>query len=150
MYSRSQEILRYIRDHGPTAAHTIWEHFGMSSYQETDACLKDLYHQNLLRFKAHNLEPYCTYSITVDGLAAIEEIDKQAAQQEQERREKEAAKAQHIIERADDRAREERHHKTQNRIAIYSPLIGSVVGYILGLLTDNFPQIWAFIIGLFH
>lgn len=39
MYSRSQEILRYIRDRGPTAAHTIWEHFGMSSYQETDACI---------------------------------------------------------------------------------------------------------------
>lgn len=86
MYSKSVQILRYIRDNGPVEAGDIWQHFDMNNRSETELCLKDLYAKNLLRLRTRDLPNLDLYSITPDGLGSIEAFEKQSTLEEENKR----------------------------------------------------------------
>lgn len=153
MYSVSENILRFLRSNGPSSRATVWAEFGMGRYKETDACIKDLLAKNLLSCKKaldsrdFHLD---VLSITPDGSGLLEELDKHAAQEEQRQAEQEAAEAKRLQERHDDRSHEERYQRTQTRVTLLAPVLGSCVSFILGLLVEYKAGLLAALIALFH
>lgn len=153
MYSVSENILRFLRSNGPSSRATVWAEFGIGRYKETDACIKDLLAKNLLSCKKaldsrdFHLD---VLSITPDGSSLLEELDKHAAQEEQRQAEQEAAEAKRLQERHDDRSREERYHRSQNRVTILAAVVSSFLSFALGLLVEHHAQIISSLIALFH
>ena len=153
MYSVSKNILRFLRSNGPSSRATVWAEFGMGRYKETDACIKDLLAKNLLSCKKaldsrdFHLD---VLSLTPDGSSLLEELDKHAAQEEQRQAEQEAAEAKRLQERHDDRTREERYHRSQNRVTILAAVVSSFLSFVLGLLVEHHAQIISSLIALFH
>lgn len=153
MYSVSENILRFLRSNGPSSRATVWAEFGIGRYKETDACIKDLLAKNLLSCKKaldsrdFHLD---VLSITPDGSSLLEELDKHAAQEEQRQAEQEAAEAKRLQERHDDRTREERYHRSQNRVTILAAVVSSFLSFALGLLVEHHAQIISSLIALFH
>lgn len=153
MYSVSENILRFLRSNGPSSRATVWAEFGIGRYKETDACIKDLLAKNLLSCKKaldsrdFHLD---VLSITPDGSSLLEELDKHAAQEEQRQAEQEAAEAKRLQERHDDRSREERYHRSQNRVTILAAVVNSFLSFVLGLLVEHHAQIIAALLALFH
>lgn len=153
MYSVSENILRFLRSNGPSSRAAVWAEFGMGQYKETDACIKDLIAQNLLSCKKaldsrdFHLD---VLSLTPAGSGLLEELDKHAAQEEQRQAEQEAAEAKRLQERHDDRSREERYHRSQNRVTILAAVVSSFLSFALGLLVEHHAQIISSLIALFH
>ena len=153
MYSVSENILRFLRSNGPSSRAAVWAEFGMGQYKETDACIKDLLAEHLLScqkakdFRDFHLD---TLSVTPAGSGLLEELDKHAAQEEQHQAEQEAAEAKRLQERHDDRSREERYHRSQNRVTILAAVVNSFLSFVLGLLVEHHAQIIATLLALFH
>lgn len=153
MYSVSENILRFLRSNGPSSRATVWAEFGIGRYKETDACIKDLLAKNLLSCKKaldsrdFHLD---VLSITPDGSSLLEELDKHAAQKEQRQAEQEAAETKRLQERHDDRTREERYQRTQTRVTLLAPVLGSCVSFLLGLLVEYKAGLLAALLALFH
>lgn len=153
MYSVSENILRFLRSNGPSSRAAVWAEFGMGQYKETDACIKDLIAQNLLSCKKaldsrdFHLD---VLSLTPAGSGLLDELDKHAAQEEQRQAEQEAAEAKRLQERHDDRSREERYHRSQNRVTILAAVVNSFLSFVLGLLVEHHAQIIAALLALFH
>ena len=153
MYSVSENILRFLRSNGPSSRAAVWAEFGMGQYKETDACIKDLIAQNLLSCKKaldsrdFHLD---VLSLTPAGSGLLDELDKHAAQEEQRQAEQEAAEAKRLQERHDDRSREERYHRSQNRVTILAAVVNSFLSFVLGLLVEHHAQIISSLIALFH
>ena len=153
MYSVSENILRFLRSNGPSSRATVWAEFGMGQYKETDACIKDLLAEHLLSCqKAQDFRDFHsdTLSVTPAGLGLLEELDQHAAQEEQRQAEQEAAEAKRLQERHDDRSREERYQRTQTRVTLLAPVLGSCVSFLLGLLVEYKAGILAALLALFH
>lgn len=153
MYSVSENILRFLRSNGPSSRAAVWAEFGMGQYKETDACIKDLIAQNLLSCeKALDSRDFHldVLSLTPAGSGLLEELDKHAAQEEQRQAEQEAAEAKRLQERHDDRSREERYHRSQNRVTILAAVVNSFLSFVLGLLVEHHAQIIAALLALFH
>ncbi len=153
MYSLSENILRFLRSNGPSSRATVWAEFGMGRYKETDACIKDLLAEHLLSCqKAQDFRDFHldTLSVTPAGSGLLEELDKHAAQEEQRQAEQEAAEAKRLQERHDDRTREERYHRSQNRVTILAAVVSSFLSFALGLLVEHHAQIISSLIALFH
>lgn len=153
MYSVSENILRFLRSNGPSSRAAVWAEFGMGQYKETDACIKDLLAEHLLSCqKAQDFRDFHldTLSVTPAGSGLLEELDKHAAQEEQRQAEQEAAEAKRLQERHDDCSREERYQRTQTRVTLLAPVLGSCVSFILGLLVEHHAQIISSLIALFH
>lgn len=146
--SESIKLLQYIRQYGSCTEKDLLQHFGKSCTTQT--CLEVLRTYGFLAYQLPRANIGYRYDLSPHGRVYLEELDKQAAKEEQERAEKEASKAQHISERADDHTREEQRLKTQNKVSIYSLLIDNVIRYILDLFADNHAKILDFIRGLFH
>ena len=153
MYSLSENILHFLRSNGPSSRAAVWAEFGMGQYKQTDACIKDLIAQNLLSCKKaldsrdFHLD---VLSLTPAGSGLLEELDKHAAQEEQRQAEQEAAEAKRLQERHDDRSREERYHRSQNRVTILAAVVNSFLSFVLGLLVEHHAQIIAALLALFH
>lgn len=153
MYSVSENILRFLRSNGPSSRAAVWAEFGMGQYKQTDACIKDLIAQNLLSCeKALDSRDFHldVLSLTPAGSGLLEELDKHAAQEEQRQAEQEAAEAKRLQERHDDRSREERYHRSQNRVTILAAVVNSFLSFVLGLLVEHHAQIIAALLALFH
>ena len=153
MYSVSENILRFLRSNGPSSRAAVWAEFGMGQYKETDACIKDLLAEHLLSCqKAQDFRDFHldTLSVTPAGSGLLEELDKHAAQKEQRQAEQEAAEAKRLQERHDDRTREERYHRSQNRVTILAAVVSSFLSFALGLLVEHHAQIISSLIALFH
>lgn len=153
MYSVSENILRFLRSNGPSSRAAVWAEFGMGQYKETDACIKDLLAEHLLSCqKAQDFRDFHldTLSVTPAGSRLLEELDKHAAQEEQRQAEQEAAEAKRLQERHDDRSREERYHRSQNRVTILAAVVSSFLSFALGLLVEHHAQIISSLIALFH
>lgn len=153
MYSVSENILRFLRSNGPSSRAAVWAEFGMGQYKETDACIKDLIAQNLLSCeKALDSRDFHldVLSLTPAGSGLLEELDKHAAQEEQRQAEQEAAEAKRLQERHGDRSREERYHRSQNRVTILAAVVNSFLSFVLGLLVEHHAQIIAALLALFH
>nr|DAO62481.1 MAG TPA: hypothetical protein [Caudoviricetes sp.] len=153
MYSVSENILRFLRSNGPSSRAAVWAEFGMGQYKETDACIKDLLAEHLLSCqKAQDFRDFHldTLSVTPAGSGLLEELDKHAAQEEQRQAEQEAAEAKRLQERHDDRSREERYHRSQNRVTILAAVVSSFLSFALGLLVEHHAQIISSLIALFH
>ncbi len=153
MYSVSENILRFLRSNGPSSRAAVWAEFGMGQYKQTDACIKDLIAQNLLSCeKALDSRDFHldVLSLTPAGSGLLEELDKHAAQEEQRQAEQEAAEAKRLQERHDDRSREERYHRSQNRVTILAAVVNSFLSFALGLLVEHHAQIISSLIALFH
>lgn len=153
MYSVSENILRFLRSNGPSSRAAVWAEFGMGQYKETDACIKDLLAEHLLSCqKAQDFRDFHldTLSVTPAGSGLLEELDKHAAQEEQRQAEQEAAEAKRLQERHDDRSREERYHRSQNRVTILAAVVSSFLSFALGLLVEHHAQIISSLISLFH
>lgn len=153
MYSVSENILRFLRSNGPSSRAAVWAEFGMGQYKETDACIKDLLAEHLLSCqKAQDFRDFHldTLSVTPAGSGLLEELDKHAAQEEQRQAEQEAAEAKRLQERHDDRSREERYHRSQNRVTILAAVVNSFLSFVLGLLVEHHAQIIAELLALFH
>lgn len=153
MYSVSENILRFLRSNGPDSRATVWAEFGMGQYKRTEACIKDLIAQGLLSCKkAQDLRSFHfdTLSPTPAGLALLETLDQQAAKEKQRQAEQEAAEAKRLQERHDDRTREERYHRSQNRVTILAAVVSSFLSFLLGLLAEHHAQIISSLIALFH
>ena len=153
MYSLSENILHFLRFNGPSSRAAVWAEFGMGQYKQTDACIKDLIAQNLLSCeKALDSRDFHldVLSLTPAGSGLLEELDKHAAQEEQRQAEQEAAEAKRLQERHDDRSREERYHRSQNRVTILAAVVNSFLSFVLGLLVEHHAQIIAALLALFH
>ena len=153
MYSLSENILHFLRSNGPSSRAAVWAEFGMGQYKETDACIKDLLAEHLLSCqKAQDFRDFHldVLSLTPAGSGLLEELDKHAAQEEQRQAEQEAAEAKRLQERHDDRSREERYHRSQNRVPILAAVVNSFLSFVLGLLVEHHAQIIAALLALFH
>lgn len=153
MYSVSENILRFLRSNGPSSRAAVWAEFGMGQYKETDACIKDLLAEHLLSCqKAQDFRDFHldTLSVTPAGSGLLEELDKHAAQEKQRQAEQEAAEAKRLQERHDDRSREERYQRTQTRVTLLAPVLGSCVSFLLGLLVEYKAGLLAALLALFH
>lgn len=150
MYSVSENILRFLRSNGPSSRAAVWAEFGMGQYKETDACIKDLLAEHLLSCQKARDFHLDTLSVTPAGSGLLEELDKHAAQEEQRQAEQEAAEAKRLQERHDDRSREERYQRTQTRVTLLAPVLGSCVSFILGLLVEYKAGLLAALLTLFH
>lgn len=153
MYSLSENILHFLRSNGPSSRAAVWAEFGMGQYKETDACIKDLLAEHLLSCqKAQDFRDFHldTLSVTPAGSGLLEELDKHAAQEKQRQAEQEAAEAKRLQERHDDRSREERYQRTQTRVTLLAPVLGSCVSFLLGLLVEYKAGLLAALLALFH
>lgn len=90
------------------------------------------------------------WRLTPKGESSLQEAEERKAQEEQRRAEQKAAEAQRLKERHDDHAREERYHRTQNRVSVASALLGSVASFLLGLIAEHYVGIIAAIAAWFH
>ena len=94
--------------------------------------------------------PLCHVRLTPSGetalLTASETLRKKAAEQAQQYANKQAAETKRLKERDEDRADEERHHRTQNQIAVIMPIFM----FVLGLIAEHFTGIVAAVISFFQ
>lgn len=150
MYSVSEKILFFVRDNAPCTRVSIWEHLGLADYKNTDACINALLHENFLSRKRGNDDLYDLLSITPKGLGLLEELEEQAAKEKQRQAEQEAAESKRLQERHEDHAREERYHRSQNRVSIASAVIGSCLSFIFGLMVEHHAGIISALINIVH
>lgn len=122
----------------------------MGTYKQTDTCIKDLISNGLLACKNDPYPHLSILSITPDGLGLLEKIEIQAAKEEQRRTEKECAESKRLEERLEDHTREEHYHQTQNKVSIAAAIIGPIVSFLLGMITEHYTGIISFFASLHH
>lgn len=132
------DALRWIKDN--QGAHTD------ELPQEYDETFDWLRHNKLIRCENWFGPGLPTWFLTEDGRALLEKAAKADAEREKREADKKAAETKRLAERADDRAREERYHATQNKIAIIMPLIT----FFLGMIFEHFARIIDFFSRFFH
>ena len=90
------------------------------------------------------------WELSREGRLVLERKRKEeAAKEEQEAKEK-SAEAKRLMERHEDHTREERYHRSQNRVSITSAVIGSCLSFVLGLLVEHHAGVVGFLIQFFH
>lgn len=81
--------------------------------------------------------PACSIRLTPAGIRALSAFTEDRTQAEDRKAEEERAEAKRLQERLEDHSREERRHRTQNKISIIMPL----VTFLLGLIVERFSGI---------
>lgn len=90
------------------------------------------------------------WELSREGRLVLESKRKEeAAKEEQEAKEK-ASEAKRLKERHEDHAREERYHRSQNRVSIVAAVIGSFLSFVLGILAEHHAGIVGFLVQLFQ
>ena len=118
-------------------------------YKETDGRVADDKTREILlkAVKARDTDAIAKAVKEVnESKAAKEKADAEA----KAKAEQEAAEAKRLQERHDDRSREERYQRTQTRVTLLAPVLGSCVSFILGLLVEYKAGLLAALLTLFH
>ncbi len=76
------------------------------------------------------------WRLTAEGQRQLSEYRRYYAEQIQQEAKEQAREAKRLEERHEDHAREERHHRTQNKIAIAN-IIVSILCFVAGLLVEH-------------
>ena len=90
------------------------------------------------------------WQLKTEGEIALWEVEERSAQEEQRRAEQEAAEAKRLKERHEDHAREERFHRTQNKVEIAAAIIGACISFVLGMVVEHQASIITTILSWFH
>lgn len=88
------------------------------------------------------------WELSREGRLVLERKRKEeAAKEEQEAKEK-SAEAKRLMERHEDHTREERYHRSQNRVTILAAAVSSVFSFIFGLLVEYWSGVVSALIEL--
>ena len=146
MFSEFYEILSFVQATQRTTRASVWEHFGMARYRQTDDAIDALLSAGSLRCRRAQSRHLDELSVTATGREQLDGEDKQRDEAAKREREKERTEAVRLKERQQDRADEERRYRTQNKIAIIMPL----VTFALGVLVEHFYGIFGFFWSVLH
>ncbi len=124
-----------------TGLHWIW--FRDS---ETDEKLRALMGAGVCRAR-EDIEPGLL-RLTDSGQSLLDSERQERAQKAQQQRRQEDAETKRLEERRQDLADSERHYRGQNKVTILAALISGSAGFVLGLVTDHFFDLFAFINGI--
>lgn len=126
MYTQEQYSLMERFEHG--ARHEWWLN------DEADKSLRYLADQGLAA--PHMERGGDVWVLTEAGKQALAEYRRYCAEYIKREAEQQAREAQRLEERHEDHARDERHHRTQNKIAIAN-IIVSILCFVAGLLVEH-------------
>lgn len=146
MYSEFFDILSFVLTSQPVSRASVWEHFGMAAYRQTDDAIEELLSRGLLRRRRASSPHLDELTVSALGREQLDAERKHCAAAAKQECDKQTAEAKRLQERHEDYANEERRHRTQNQIAIVMPLIT----FVLGLLVEHFFQIVVFLFAVFH
>lgn len=118
--------------------------FHRPGYEDEDDMLRYLIGAGVAMSRADIADDY--YTLSHPGQAELAAFRKDKAAKAEQQAKDAAAEAARLKERAEDRADNERRHRTQNKIAIITPILT----FALGVIVQYFGRVVEFVIGLFH
>ena len=108
-----------------------------------DEIIRGLMNKGLVRSREDIKENLVV--LTAEGHAALEQEHKRKAETDKQERKEQAKEAKRLVERKEDTDNEERRHREQKQVAIWVPLVTTLLGVIAGTVIEHIVGIWNYV-----
>lgn len=130
MYSKESQVLSMISMIEPCTLEILLNHFGAAEHRRLQLYLDDLARSGLITCKPGNIPTLNKYSVTVDGLALLESMEKEYQRQKQlTALQTQQAEEKRLQRLSNDKSKRQEH---------ISGIIGTILGAVIGALASHF------------